>query len=301
MARSHCRCVSRRLLIGLRAPNFTMLKSAVECSIRSDARGITARCSLGDGGAADAACPATQPQGRSSATVGSRLPARDHLRAQDRHPMGIPAPRVGLRVRDDLLAAAARLAGRRGLVEDPPSAAEAVEYRRQDRLGARGTGWLVHPSAKGGLKTGPNPTDRGKAGTKHHLIVDRRGTPLAALIGPANEHDSRRFEDLLDAVPPLLGPRGGHPRHRPTKIHADKGYDFARCRAAARQRGILPRIARRGIESRERLGRHRWVVERTFAWLHRFRRLRIRYERNPDIHLAFLTLGCALICWKALC
>jgi transposase len=58
--------------------------------------------------------------------------------------------------------------------------------------------------------------------------------------------------------------------------------------------------ALRGIESSERLGRYRWVVERTLSWLNRFRRLKVRYERRADIHRAFLTLGCALICWRAL-
>ena len=62
----------------------------------------------------------------------------------------------------------------------------------------------------------------------------------------------------------------------------------------------MPRIARRGIESSDKLGRHRWVVERTFAWLNRFRRLTIRYERLADIHLALLDLGCALICLRFL-
>lgn len=100
----------------------------------------------------------------------------------------------------------------------------------------------------------------------------------------------------LDAVPPMRSGRRGRPRRRPDKLHADKGYDHARCRRECRQRGIRPRIARRGIESSQRLGRHRWVVERTLAWLGRFRRLTVRYERRADIHLAFATLGCALIC-----
>ena len=80
------------------------------------------------------------------------------------------------------------------------------------------------------------------------------------------------------------------------KLHADKGYDFPRCRRMLRQRSIIPRIARRGIESSERLGRFRWIVERTLFWLNRFRRHKVRYERRADIHQAFLTLGCALIC-----
>jgi transposase len=126
------------------------------------------------------------------------------------------------------------------------------------------------------------------------VLVDARGLPLAAQLGPANEHDSKRFEDLLDSVRPVRG-RRGRPRKRPAKLHADKGYDFPRCRRACWDRGIVARIARRGVESKERLGRHRWVVERTLAWLHRFRRLAVRYERRPDIHRAFLRLGCALI------
>ncbi len=82
-------------------------------------------------------------------------------------------------------------------------------------------------------------------------------------------------------------------------LTADKGYDFPRCRKALRKRGITPRVARRGIESSERLGQHRWVVERTLSWLNRFfRRLKVRYERRDDIHQAFLDLGCALICWR---
>jgi transposase len=129
------------------------------------------------------------------------------------------------------------------------------------------------------------------------MLVDARGLPLAIQLGPANEHDSKRFEELLDSVRPVRS-RRGPPRKRPTKLHADKGYDFPRCRRACRERGITSRIARRGVESSERLGRYRWVVERTLAWLHRFRRLAVRYERRPDIHHAFLRLGCALISFR---
>jgi len=104
----------------------------------------------------------------------------------------------------------------------------------------------------------------------------------------------------LDAIAPVHTGKRGRPRQRPAKLHADKGYDFAFCRQACQVRGIVPRIARRGIESSERLGRHRWVVERTLAWLNRFRRLTVRYERREDLHLAFLLLACSLLCWQAL-
>ena len=100
----------------------------------------------------------------------------------------------------------------------------------------------------------------------------------------------------LDAVPGVRAKRRGRPRRRPARLHADKAYDRRRCRRECRARGIAPRIARRGIESSARLGRHRWIVERTFAWLARYRRLTIRYERRADIHLAFTTLACALVC-----
>ncbi len=109
------------------------------------------------------------------------------------------------------------------------------------------------------------------------------------------------LEEMVDAIRPIRGTRGrpGRPRKRPKKLHADKGYDyFARCKKALRKRGIKARIARRGVDSSERLGRHRWVVERTLSWLNRYRRLKVRYERRANIHQAFLDLGCALICWR---
>lgn len=130
------------------------------------------------------------------------------------------------------------------------------------------------------------------------MITDRRGTPLAFRLSAANVHDSKIFEELIDAITPIRRPRG-RPRKRPAKLHADKGYDYPRCRHALRRRRIRGRIARRGKDSSQRLGRHRWVVERTFAWLNRFRRLKVRYDRRLDIHEALMHLGCALITFNA--
>ncbi len=130
------------------------------------------------------------------------------------------------------------------------------------------------------------------------MAVDGEGTPLGLTLSPANRHDSRMLAPtLLDAVPPVRG-RRGRPRRRPGILHADKAYDHRRCRRECRARGIAPRIARRGIDSSERLGRHRWKVERTLAWLAQFRRLAVRYERRADVHLAFATLACAIICMR---
>ncbi len=130
-------------------------------------------------------------------------------------------------------------------------------------------------------------------------MVDRAGIPLAVLLTGANRHESVVFDALLDAIP-LIKQANGRRRKRPLKLHADKGYDYPRCRKALSRRHIKIRIARKGIESSQRLGRHRWVVERTLSWLSQFRRLRVRDERRADIHQAFLTLGCALICWRTL-
>jgi DDE family transposase len=129
-------------------------------------------------------------------------------------------------------------------------------------------------------------------------MVDRRGLPLAVGLSAANTHDSMLLEAVVDAVPGVKGPRRrpGRPRKRPAKLHLDKAYDYPRCRRALRRRGITPRIARRSVESSQRLGRHRYVVERSLAWLVGYRRLQVRYERRADLLTAFLQLACALIC-----
>jgi transposase len=104
---------------------------------------------------------------------------------------------------------------------------------------------------------------------------------------------------LIDGMPSIAG-RRGHPLVKPTCVQADRGYDCERYRSILRQRGICPQIGKRGSEHGSHLGTTRWVVERTIAWLHQFRRLRVRYERRADIHEGLLRLGCIMICWKTL-
>lgn len=99
---------------------------------------------------------------------------------------------------------------------------------------------------------------------------------------------------MLNAIPPVQGRRGS-PRWRPDKLHADKAYNSRNIRQWLRERGIKIRIARKGIESKEKLGRYRWVVERTQSWFNRYRRLKVRYERRDDIHLALELLAACLI------
>ena len=150
-----------------------------------------------------------------------------------------------------------------------------------------------------GLQTGPNPTDRAKRGSKRHLICDGRGIPLAIELTGANCHDSTQALPLLDAIPPLQGLHG-RPRSRPDCLIGDRAYDAEKIRRVLRARHILPLLAMRNMEHGSGLGRRRWVVERTFAWMNQFRRLRLRYEKRADMRKAFLSLACALIFWNFL-
>jgi transposase len=111
--------------------------------------------------------------------------------------------------------------------------------------------------------------------------------------------DISRAIELLDAVPPVAG-RPGKPRRRFAVLLADKGYDSCALREACRRRRTEPIIPRRGSKGIKGLGKLRYVVEQTFGLLHQFRRLAVRWERRLDIHDEFVSLGCALICWRRL-
>ncbi|AOR29912.1 IS5 family transposase [Streptomyces fodineus] len=102
---------------------------------------------------------------------------------------------------------------------------------------------------------------------------------------------------LLDKIPAVAGVVG-RPRHRPDALLADRGYDHDKYRRLLWQRGIRPVIAKRGEPHGSGLDIFRYVVERTIAWLHGFRRLRIRWERRDDIHEAFLGLATCLITYR---
>jgi transposase len=127
------------------------------------------------------------------------------------------------------------------------------------------------------------------------LATDANGIPLAATLTGANTHDIKQLLPLVDAIPPVRGKRG-RPRRRPQRAQGDRAYDSQPHRQELRRRHIAPVLARRKVPHGSGLGVHRWVVERSLSWLHQFRRLRVRYERRADIHEAFLTLGCIVIC-----
>jgi transposase len=131
------------------------------------------------------------------------------------------------------------------------------------------------------------------------VICDARGVPLAARLTAANVHDITQIQPLVEAIPPVRGKRG-RPRRRPEALQGDRGYDSEPHRRWLRRLGIRPALAQRNTEHGSGLGKTRWVVERTLSWLHQFRRLRIRWERLPHIHEAFLMIGCIFICWNFL-
>ncbi|MGX7828886.1 IS5 family transposase [Actinokineospora sp. 24-640] len=155
----------------------------------------------------------------------------------------------------------------------------------------------AHIRAKKGEHTGPSPVDRGKPGTKMHILSDRTGMPLVTAVSRGNTHDANGLNPMLAALLARHDPDRG--RHwKPRKLHPDKAYDTTDLRRWLRRHRIRDRIARKGVDSSHHLGRYRWVIERTIAWMLGCRRLSPRYERNPRNHLAFIDLAASLTCWK---
>ncbi|MFD6174374.1 IS5 family transposase [Streptomyces coeruleorubidus] len=151
---------------------------------------------------------------------------------------------------------------------------------------------------KGGEPTGLSPVDRGKPGSKMHVLSDANGLPLLVGVSAGNTHDSEGLKPMVEGHQTRHDPQRG--RHfKPQRLHADKAYNRAKLRKWLRGKRIGVRIARKGIESSEQLGRRRWVIERTMSWLSGYRRLSPRREHDPN-YLAFLGLAAALCCYKRL-
>jgi transposase len=131
------------------------------------------------------------------------------------------------------------------------------------------------------------------------VIACGRGTPLTVSLTGGNCNDISEMIPLVDAIPPVRG-RRGRPRRRPQRLFGDRAYHSHEGRRELRRRRIQAKIPAPKSPHGSGLGKQRWVVERTIAWLHQYRRLRIRYERRDDIHEAFLAIGCSLICLKLL-
>jgi transposase len=156
------------------------------------------------------------------------------------------------------------------------------------------------PAPGGGDATGPNPTDRGKSGTKHTLLVDRNGVPLALRTRGANTSDQKEILPIITEFPKVKG-KPGRPKEHPDEAYADRGYDSETTRLLLRWLGIEPKIAKRRTEHGSGLGTVRWVVERTNAWLKGLRRMRVRWDRLRDVQEAWNALAMSVICFRLWC
>ncbi|MFJ3779332.1 IS5 family transposase [Streptomyces sp. NPDC090075] len=152
-------------------------------------------------------------------------------------------------------------------------------------------------AARKGPQSGPSPVDRARPGSKHHVIIDAQGIPLAVSLTGGNRDDVTQLLPLVDKIPSVAG-TVGRPRRPLDALLADRGYDHDKYRHLLWARGIRPLIAERGPPHGTGLGIFRYVVERTTAWPHAFRRLHIRWERRDDIHEAFLGLATCLITYR---
>jgi transposase len=223
----------------------------------------------------------------------------DNVRVENRHRVGGFTPGDELWLWNDLLATAARMAKSRRVGQNTPVTVEQITASRPDRFFPCGGRFCLIAGGFWGAKTGPNPTDRRKKGSKHHLVTDANGIPLSVILTGANRHDVTQLLPLVDSIPAIAG-KVGRPIQRPDCVLGDRGYDSEPHRRELRQRGIVPFLAERRTENGSGLGIYRWVIERSLSWLHQNRRLRIRYERRDDIHEAFMTIGCIKICWNHL-
>lgn len=151
----------------------------------------------------------------------------------------------------------------------------------------------------GGEATGPSPVDRRKKGTKHTVLVDRHGVPLAIRTAGANASDHGQIIPLILDFP-KVGGQPGRPKELPDEAYADRGFDSEGTRELLRWLGIEPHIARRRTPHGSGLGKVRYVVERTISWLKGLRRLRVRYDRLGVIIDAWTTIAASVICFRML-
>ena len=150
-------------------------------------------------------------------------------------------------------------------------------------------------AAYGGGATGPSPVDRAKPGSKHHVITDANGIPLESSLTAANVNDIVQLAPLSERDP-RGGGEGRPPEEEARRLAGGPGLRLGAAPPGAARDGRRAGAAREGDRRPEGLERTRWPVERTLSWVHQNRRLRIRYERRPEIHQAFLTLACIKIC-----
>lgn len=151
----------------------------------------------------------------------------------------------------------------------------------------------------GGDATGPNPTDRGKPGTKFTLLVDGQGVPLEVRVAPANRSDQLEILPIVVELQPIGG-RPGRPQTKPKELYADAGYDNDATRKLLSWLGIKPFIRKRGQAHGSGLGKVRYVVERTISWLKGIRRFRFRYDRSDAMIESVKKIAMIFVCHRIL-
>jgi putative transposase len=166
--------------------------------------------------------------------------------------------------------------------------------------GNRPTRCWARPGS-GGKKTGKNPTDGGKKGTKKSLLVDGEGGPPGLAIAGANVVEQKLLKGTIEAIV-VERP---DPDEVEQNLNLDKGYDNPRSREAATEGGYVPHIRRIGEEKKscDRSKGHkprRRVVERTFAWLSKCRGILVRYEKKDGNYLGPIQMACGLLWYRRL-
>lgn len=151
-----------------------------------------------------------------------------------------------------------------------------------------------------GRKVGPNPTDRGRCGSKLNLMSSSEGVPLAVILSAANEHDVNFILPLVYTKLPRIGGLRGRPREFPSTVRADCGYTSKDVLTVFAVSGIDAEIPQRGKDVEPGLGKRRWPVERCIAWLKQYRRVGTRRDRLANTYQGFVTLACAMITFKQL-
>src|SRR5471030_2293113 len=181
----------------------------------------------------------TREVSRSQASTRPRSIERHCVRVTHRATLARSTRRNGLRLWGDLLAPPARLARSRRVGSIARTVACRVARSRPDRLVTRDCRFVFRACDRGGPKTGTNPVDRARPGSKHHVATDANGVPLPIMLTGAHRHDVTHLLPLIDAIPPIRGIRG-RPLQKPQVVYADRGYDSEAHRQKLRDRGIKP-------------------------------------------------------------
>lgn len=237
---------------------------------------------------------AAQAQGAKDRLL-AQVPQWHHLPDADQLPMEQAAE--GIRRRLDGASLVSTLGRRRRAAAHLGHARRGMRRTAGHRVEVASGRWLAGQSAFGGADVGPNPTDRGKNGTKTNLLVEGQGGPLGVSTAPAHWHDSVCLEDLLYSI---VVERPEEEEH----LLLDKGYDNPTGHQTAAEFGYIAHIRPIRAETRPRRpGRRkarRWVVERTLAWLRKCRAILVRYNKKAENYLGLLQLACALIWYRRL-